>query len=200
MKTLFASIGAAALFVAGPAAAATCQFNLAGAVTEPGQYNGSPLVSVFQLDCNPTPTRTDNGAYPRFDVDGVPGVFNGPGVAGNNGLGVGPIFVGDLNFYTGPAGGGFGVNNPADMDFGLFSLEGDQLFSGTIENPTFTPGTYTFTNDFYYGAVNATLTITALPGVPEPATWAMMLLGFGAIGAACRRRNEISGRIPEACL
>lgn len=27
------------------------------------------------------------------------------------------------------------------------------------------------------------------PSVPEPATWAMMLLGFGAIGAAMRRRK-----------
>lgn len=28
------------------------------------------------------------------------------------------------------------------------------------------------------------------PGVPEPATWAMMLLGFGLIGAALRRRRR----------
>jgi hypothetical protein len=27
------------------------------------------------------------------------------------------------------------------------------------------------------------------PGVPEPATWAMMILGFGAAGVALRRRN-----------
>jgi PEP-CTERM motif len=27
-----------------------------------------------------------------------------------------------------------------------------------------------------------------VPGVPEPATWAMMLLGFGAVGVALRRR------------
>jgi hypothetical protein len=26
-------------------------------------------------------------------------------------------------------------------------------------------------------------------GVPEPATWAMMILGFGMIGAALRRRR-----------
>jgi len=26
--------------------------------------------------------------------------------------------------------------------------------------------------------------------VPEPATWAMMLLGFGGIGAAMRRRRK----------
>lgn len=27
-------------------------------------------------------------------------------------------------------------------------------------------------------------------GVPEPATWAMMLLGFGAVGFSLRRRNQ----------
>ena len=31
--------------------------------------------------------------------------------------------------------------------------------------------------------------ITAAPDVPEPTTWAMMLLGFGAIGLAMRRRK-----------
>lgn len=29
-----------------------------------------------------------------------------------------------------------------------------------------------------------------VPGVPEPGTWAMMLLGFGAIGFAMRRRRQ----------
>lgn len=28
-----------------------------------------------------------------------------------------------------------------------------------------------------------------IPGIPEPATWAMMLVGFGAIGSAMRRRK-----------
>lgn len=30
-----------------------------------------------------------------------------------------------------------------------------------------------------------------MPGVPEPATWAMMLLGFGGIGFAMRRRRRV---------
>ena len=32
---------------------------------------------------------------------------------------------------------------------------------------------------------------TAVAGVPEPATWAMMLAGFGAIGFALRRRPKV---------
>jgi hypothetical protein len=32
--------------------------------------------------------------------------------------------------------------------------------------------------------------ITLGLGLPEPATWAMMLLGFGAIGASLRRRRR----------
>lgn len=33
------------------------------------------------------------------------------------------------------------------------------------------------------------LTITPITGVPEPATWAMLMLGLGAIGAVLRRRG-----------
>lgn len=32
---------------------------------------------------------------------------------------------------------------------------------------------------------------TAAPGVPEPSTWALMLIGFFAIGAAVRRRKPV---------
>ena len=33
-----------------------------------------------------------------------------------------------------------------------------------------------------------------LPAVPEPATWLMLIAGFGAVGAAMRRRGLIPGR------
>ena len=50
-------------------------------------------------------------------------------------------------------------------------------------------GQYTLTidgNNNATGSLGGTITITA---VPEPATWAMMLLGFGAAGYAMRRRR-----------
>jgi len=34
----------------------------------------------------------------------------------------------------------------------------------------------------------------AMPAVPEPASWAMMIAGFGLVGAAMRRRRHASGR------
>ena len=50
-------------------------------------------------------------------------------------------------------------------------------------------GTYTLTingNNDSTGSLGGTVTINA---VPEPGTWAMMLLGFGAAGFAMRRRR-----------
>jgi hypothetical protein len=45
------------------------------------------------------------------------------------------------------------------------------------------------------GLSNARLYYTGTtPAVPEPSTWAMMLLGFGAIGFAMRRRKDWTAR------
>lgn len=40
-------------------------------------------------------------------------------------------------------------------------------------------------------APNPFAVITITPNVPEPATWAMMMVGFGATGAALRRRRAM---------
>ncbi|HEX7947292.1 MAG TPA: PEPxxWA-CTERM sorting domain-containing protein, partial [Phenylobacterium sp.] len=45
--------------------------------------------------------------------------------------------------------------------------------------PTFQDGTLRF------------VSIDTTGGVPEPATWAMMILGFGGIGAVLRRRRVL---------
>ncbi len=69
---------------------------------------------------------------------------------------------------------------------------------------TLAAGTYVLTingNNSSTGSLGGTVTInTAVPDpqntvVPEPATWAMMLLGFGAAGYAMRRRRRNS--IPQ---
>ncbi len=44
-------------------------------------------------------------------------------------------------------------------------------------------------NPAYTAATTGTLVMASVPGVPEPATWAMMVAGFGAIGLTARRKS-----------
>lgn len=60
---------------------------------------------------------------------------------------------------------------------------------------SFSDGRFGFYNYSQQSVLYAGITEDVLPpvgGVPEPATWAMMILGFGSVGLAARRR-----RIPQ---
>ena len=123
--------------------------------------------ALFGLDSSPTPT--SSGAD-DFTITGVNGTFNGS-----------PTTF-DLLFYDTAESGGFDIS-------GLLSTAGDQLFTGSPSNPTFVLGTFTLST---YGSNDQafTLTISSSDGaVPEPASWAMLLLGLAAIGTASRREQ-----------
>ena len=62
----------------------------------------------------------------------------------------------------------------------IFSFGSGGSFSLLLQDATFgTPGSARVSGTFTYVS----------PSVPEPGTWAMMLLGFGAVGFALRRRR-----------
>lgn len=65
-----------------------------------------------------------------------------------------------------------------------------QTFSGTYNVLTDGPVTLSFTQlpggDLFRGSIIDSIVITA---VPEPATWVLMILGFGIVGSALRRRR-----------
>lgn len=68
---------------------------------------------------------------------------------------------------------------------GLFTANGQGALPGgglTLTNQTQIDGTTIFAGS------TGTLAVTA--AVPEPATWAMMLVGFGAMGVSLRRRRK----------
>lgn len=71
-------------------------------------------------------------------------------------------------FSTAYAGGDFGI--PAGTYFGFEDLENG--------------------GDFNYQDYQFVVLNRELPAVPEPATWAMMIIGFGVIGASMRSRRH----------
>jgi len=108
----------------------------------------------------------------------------------------------------------FGNNTVGDIDFSSISL-GNTLFTkvlgdnaglGGMEvwqlNPatSFAAGTYDLVvAGKAFGVASYAGTLNVMPSaVPETATWAMMLMGFGAMGMAMRRRPAQSSTLAYA--
>lgn len=73
------------------------------------------------------------------------------------------------------------MNDFVDQFIGLSSVTPFDRVTISYGNDT---SLYTYIDDFRLGA--------AVSGaVPEPSTWAMMLLGFGAVGVSLRRRRKV---------
>jgi PEP-CTERM motif-containing protein len=161
-----AAIALAMSLAAFPALATQVLFNLTsvGFFGKPGEFAGH-----WTLDLMPTPSEEDLGLL--FVIDGpISGEFDFEGVAHP---------INNLSFNVPAAGGGFAVNFGPDLGFDDF-FAGAALFTGPASAPTFKLGTFALDN--------STLTISTI-GAPEPASWALMILGFGAVGAALRRRG-----------
>lgn len=88
-----------------------------------------------------------------------------------------------IEFYTVGTGGGF-----AALGASGDSMVGAQLFSGSLTNPTMLTGRFNLVNQFS-PFQTAVLTVAA---IPEPTTWAMMLVGFAMVGATVRYRRRSS--------
>ncbi len=76
------------------------------------------------------------------------------------------------------------------------AISSSSTFAGaTLASLGLTEGTY------LYNAPNDTITViigAARGAVPEPATWAFMILGFGAIGGAMRRQRKANVKVSYA--
>jgi PEP-CTERM motif-containing protein len=93
-----------------------------------------------------------------------------------------------------------GTNTDAVGCFGSWLVTGtDEGISHAL--PDF--GQYDFYNFYSTGTNGVTFGnvliggLTLTESVPEPATWAMMLLGFGAMGVAFRRRRRTTITLPQ---
>jgi hypothetical protein len=122
-------------------------------------------------------TATTVGGQTAFQILSIAGTVNGLAInapTGNYGnyFTTGPSFLDGTGTVFSLVGGG-------RVDFF------NQSSNGLYRVNTFSPGSSNF--------VNASSSIAE--AVPEPATWAMMLLGFAGIGFAMRRGRRHSARL-----
>lgn len=91
----------------------------------------------------------------------------------------------------------FTVSNGGGLTFGGIGAtvdgNGKLVTLGTGNHFTSNDGGWWFAADIYDGATGQTYNVAArdaFRAVPEPATWAMMLLGFGGMGAVLRSQRR----------
>ena len=164
---LAASVTYIACVTSIPAIAAPLLFN----------FSGPSGTAMFQLDSNPTPNTFQSFiGSDQFSFNNVAGTFGGtPGTASTISFGNG-IFS------------SLSITAP---NLGFTQFSSPTLFSGLPSAPMFSTGSFTLINPFFG---NGNLSISAVvAAVPEPSTWAMMILGFAGVGfMAYRRKNKMA--------
>ena len=185
---MFLKLASAAALLAAPAAAnaaVTIQINELGSNVVVGVFgsldlDGLTSAGTFRLDTGVRGTAAYVGSGPTDQlVTGYSG-FTGP-----ESIGPSTTFFatstssGDAFAFNGGTALVFVDPNYVSDD----SLVNQSTFLGTTINALgLTTGTYV------YSSANDTITVIIGPSVPEPATWAMMIGGFGLAGGALRRR------------
>lgn len=169
MKKIALGLATAAVALASPAYAATLLFTFSDANN-----------SSFELDSNPVSVPS---SIFSFTTEVTNGMQNGAS-----------FDFGTVRFFSGIGGGGVAT------EFGGPGGFGPVLYSGTTAMPVFSPGSFEFT-DFRGVPTGTGLTISSAPtasAVPEPATWTMMLAGFGGIAFVMRRRSKVRTTVSYA--
>lgn len=184
------------LFSSMPASAATF-FTIEGLPNAGPRYSFSFSIADTAI-ANPT-----TASSARFN--GTPFTYtrpNGTTEFIESGMFDGPTFFTTLNQ------GGLALlrleREPAGQE--QFRLFGTQLFTGPTSAPVFTLGTFDLASTPRNSPLDPvqpltyrlTISDSAVSAVPEPATWAMMILGLGMVGFSLRRRANQAIRVTYA--
>ena len=160
-KFIALTASAALGFAATPAVAAVYAFDLTGGKT-----------ASFTIDTATTPDFFNVGTFGnQVSYNNVTGTFGGTRQTAS--IGFGSNIFAQLN-----VGG---------TTLGFTQYGGPDLFTLNGNTPVFNLGTFNLSSITSGAAQIRISAVTA--AVPEPATWAMMIGGFGMVGASLRRRK-----------
>jgi hypothetical protein len=191
-RKLILALAGTAIAAASPAYADVTPTNdpctygyVTGAIACQGYYGGNLITGTT----GSATTTAENNAINQLITNAV---SQGPGYT--------PPYAG-LDYDT-VLGAVTGLNGSATLNFGSLNLSGLTILGAHFGNNIDSDPnnitafwlldlgnnvTHTITLSNGQGSSNAQIFSTGTPAVPEPATWAMMLLGFGAVGVAMRR-------------
>lgn len=214
------ALAAASLFAAVPSAAAVYQFDLTGTITStegdaPGNdiVPGAVIAGRFTYDDNtrstPNVLALGGGTYTIYSTLFTNLQLNVGSYSLNYASFSGSITYMDDTFgqdgivflFGGLPGGPFGsifANFQLQARGPTNAIDGSGAANGLPLNRFDTSFFGGFGNENTSKRLFGTLAITPVNSVPEPITWVMMLIGFGAVGFALRRRQNIASRIRSA--
>lgn len=193
MRSFVICAAAAALAVSAPAYAATV-VNIDG--TANASLDGSNGVDVALAAGTYTVTFTQGqfDAFSRFSSSGGCDANGGNCVQGFENSA--RIIVNGVTtlFGDGSASGGLGPISGG----GYFDTAARSFANAAQYTTTFTLASAGTARFFLYDDAlsdNRGGVSLSLAGVPEPATWGLMILGFGAVGGAMRRRQSVAAKV-----
>jgi len=206
MLKWIASTVLASILATTPAAAAVIVLQVSGTLTRTGLagsgFNATEAITgTVQFDTTSTAYQTGpygSGSYAYYRPIGGSFVIHGLtyGFNSNGAISVINSSSDSISFFqsnpTGPATGGY---TPSYL---ALSFDGANIVPNTGLPQTATPFTAASSRYFqlwFNGGYTQGLTgsVSVMSVVPEPATWLLMLTGFGLVGGAIRRRPRAGG-------
>lgn len=174
------------------------QITLTGATTGLNVFDidGSQFTDTNTFTLNLQP-----GATALINISGTNGLFYNAGMTINGGNSSNVLFnfyeATSLNFYGAGISGSVLAPLAAYTPTGYGVINGQVIvnsFSGSYSGGATQVNKVLFAGDLLHLSAPVPPTAPSPPtnAVPEPASWAMMLAGFGAIGVITRRRRRIA--------
>lgn len=139
------------------------------------ELTGPDMVSFF-LESDPVvPDINIPGIFDQIGFTNVPITINGTSQTSSS-----------IRFNR-RNGGSLVINGTS---LGVATFTGPRLFTRTGSTIAFVEGDFALARTLGGGNYQLTIAQVSPPAIPEPATWALMLLGFAAVGGAIRARRR----------